>query len=186
MTPQYPFKVTGGIGTVIERPIQKGKLSWFGASLPCHSNHENDHRSNCRCISKYSRSSPQVRQSCPQVRNGRFLCKKRSLRVRSNMIQITRMMNGEKKTFQICRNYWIRAKKLKKLKSKRISSATFVCRRCWTESPWPGDYVHSSKPRQIYRTILPWQAQATSISMASIELSKCLCGRGEAPNYILG
>ena len=48
-------------------------------SLLRRDDHENDHRSSRRCISKYSQSSPRVSQSSPQVRKSLVLCKEKTL-----------------------------------------------------------------------------------------------------------
>ena len=102
MTPQCPFKSTGP---------WNASYAHFWASLFRRDDHENDHRSSCRCISKYSQSSPRVRQSSPLVRKSLVHCKEKTLRdkvgvnvildTRANCIAKIRAPKSWKKAFKL-------------------------------------------------------------------------------------
>ena len=100
----------------------------FWASLLRRDDHENDHRSSRRCISKYSQSSPRVRQSSPQVRKSLVLCKEKTLSDKVGVIVITDTganCIAKKERQKAERKCWIWA--LKTRPPKHGNFVTFLC-----------------------------------------------------------
>ena len=81
-------KLPAGIGWVIDWPVTKRKLRLFLGFSASPRRPRNYRRSSCRCISKYSQSSPRVSQSSPQVRKSLVLCREKTLRDKVGVVVI--------------------------------------------------------------------------------------------------